>query len=122
MQIEKAFLKEIIIALFKNPHFNRIYKHFQKQMKNIENSKSDSQIVYQFYRLNINSKLLYMLNHLSFDRIYIPEKLTYKVLKYEYNRHVYEGIHRTYNRLQNAIYFSKMRKAIQSYIDNYSIC
>ena len=28
MQIEKAFLKKIIINLFKNPYFDRIYNHF----------------------------------------------------------------------------------------------
>ena len=42
----------------------------------------------------------------------VSEKLTYKILKYDYDRHVYEGIHRTYNRLRNVIYFSKMRKVI----------
>ena len=30
VQIEKTFLKKIIIKLFKNPHFNHIYNHFQK--------------------------------------------------------------------------------------------
>ena len=83
--------------------------------------KSGFQIVYQFYRLNVNSGFLYISNHSNFDRIYIFEKLIYKVLKYEHNYHVYEGIHRTYNRLRNVIYFLKMRKAIQNYINNCSI-
>ena len=30
MQIEKTFLKKIIIILFENSHFDRIYKYFQK--------------------------------------------------------------------------------------------
>ena len=30
VQIEKAFLKKIIIKLFKNPYFDRIYDYFQK--------------------------------------------------------------------------------------------
>ena len=30
VQIEKSFLKKIMIKLFKNLHFNRIYEHFQK--------------------------------------------------------------------------------------------
>ena len=53
-----------------------------------------------------------MLNHLKSNLIYILKKLIYKVLKYKYDYHIYKGIHRTYNRLRNAIYFSKMRKII----------
>ena len=40
-----------------------------------------------------------MLNYSKFNRIYIFEKLTYKVLKYEYNYYIYKRIHRIYNRL-----------------------
>ena len=36
-------------------------------MKNI---KSDFQIVYQFYRLNVNFELFYILNYSKSDRIY----------------------------------------------------
>ena len=52
----------------------------------------------------------------------IPETLTYKILEYAYNRHAYGGIYRTYDRLRNVVYFLRMRKGIQKYVDSCPLC
>ena len=122
VQAEKEFLKEIAAGLPKDPHFGKIHGHLKKQVKETETLESGPQATYQSYRLDIDSQLLYMLERSAPDRLCIPEKLVRQILEYGHDHHAHGGIHRTYDRLRSSVYFPKMRKVIQSYIEGCPAC
>ncbi len=122
VKAEEEFLKEISAALPKDPHFGRIYEHLHKQVKDSQHLESGPQTVYQAYRLDIGTDLLYMIERPGPDRLCIPGKVIQKVLQYGHDQHAHGGIHRTHDRLRSSVYFPKMRKVIQGYIDGCPAC
>ena len=63
-----AFIRDFLSI---DSHFDKIYNKLKQQIKDTMKKKIDSQIVYQLYRLNINSKLLYFVNRLESNRVCI---------------------------------------------------
>ena len=122
VQAEDEILKEISENLSTDPHFGRIFKHLREQINDTQNLKSGPQTTYQSYRFDPDINLLYMLNRPGSSRLCIPQKLTRKVLEYGHDSHAHGGINRTYDRLRTSVYFPKMRKVIQTYIESCPVC
>ena len=122
VQAENEFLKETSENLPNDPHFGRIFRHLQKQIKDTQDLESGPQTTYQSYRLDPDTSLLYMLDRSGPSRLCIPQMLTRKVLEYGHDSHAHGGINRTYDRLRTSVYFPKMRKVIQTYIDSCPAC
>lgn len=120
--IDKEFLHDFRDALKIDSYFRKVYKKLEKQVKNITKNFERSNIVYQFYRLNINIELLYLVNKLNSNRVFILKSLKRKMLEFAHNNYAHNNYHRTLNRLKITCYFSKIRIKIRAYIDQCSTC
>ena len=78
--------------------------------------------MYQFYKMNSNTSLLYLKNKSYFDKFYISKKSQKRILQYDHDEHVHEDIHRIYNVLHRLIFMFKMRQLIKIYDIVCSIC
>ena len=86
------------------------------------NDVDDSIIIYQSYKFDIDSDLLYLINRLSLDRVCISTVLKRDVMKFAHDNHAHENIHRTLNRIKVSIYDSKMRKKMLIYVESCLVC
>ena len=102
--------------------FKRIYEKLQQQTQNTINDVNDSITMYQFYRFDIDSDLLYLVNRFNFDRMCILTVLKRNVMKFAHDNHAHEDIHRILNRIKASTYFSKMRKKILIYVESCLVC
>ena len=122
IKISEKFLDKLKKSLKSNSIFKRIYEKLQQQIQNIINDVNDSITMYQFYKFDIDSDLLYLINRLNFDRVCISIVLKRDVMKFVHDNHTHENIHRILNRIKISTYFSKMRKKILVYVENCFVC
>ncbi len=115
--VNKEFLHSLRDALKIDLHFRKIYEKIEKQVKDIAKNFENPSIVYQSYQLNANIELLYLINKLNLDRVYISKLLEKKVLEFAHDNYVHDGHHRTLDRLKIVCYFLKIRSKIHAYID-----
>lgn len=90
-------------------------------MKDIAKNFENSNINYQSYRLNVDTRLLYLINKSNLDRVCILEILKSKMLEFAHDNYAHEDHHRTLDRLKTTCYFFKMKSKIHAYIDDCSI-
>jgi hypothetical protein len=110
-----SFLNIVWKTIFKNEIFDKIFQKIKKQMQNSEFNE-DNMIKYQFYRLNLESKLLYFIEITSFDRLCIFEKLSKNILFHAHDRNAHDEIYRIYDFLRRSIFISKMKKRVKKYV------
>ena len=122
LNIDENFQKFFREFLLKNSYFDKIYEKIQKQIKKIKNDESETQTIYQLYRLNIEFELLYFVNKLDSNKIYILISLQKKLFKFVYDNYTYKRINRFLNRFRRSIYFSKIKNRLKKYIDSYLVC
>ena len=122
IKANEKFLDKLKKSLKSDSIFKRIYEKLQQQTQNIMNDVNDSITIYQFYKLDIDSDLLYLVNRLSFDRVCISTILKRDVMKFVHDNHAHEDIHRILNRIKASTYFSKMRKKILVYVESCLVC
>ena len=85
----------------------------------IEDSKN---LMYYLYRFNLDSELLYLINHFNSNRICISASIKRCVIKYAHDNHVYNDFHKIINRFKQTTHFFKMRIKINRYIESCSTC
>ena len=78
--------------------------------------------MYQSYRLDLESQLLYLISRSKSDRLCISKILQKKVLEYAHDRHVHEEVHRTYDLLRRFVFISRMKKLVHEYVLSCSFC
>ena len=122
IRAEEEFLSSISEAIPEDPNFGKLFEILKKQMEVIKDNETGPNTVYQSYRLDPDSGLLYMVNKSGPDRMCISKKKTQELLQFAHDNQAHGGIHRTYDRLRLSIYFPKMRKTIQEYIDGCPAC
>ena len=122
IKISEKFLDKLKKSLKSNSIFKRIYEKLQQQIQNIINDVNDSITMYQFYKFDIDSDLLYLINRLNFDRVCISIVLKRDVIKFAHDNHAHEDIHRILNRIKASTYFSKMRKKMLVYVESCLVC
>ena len=109
-------------ALPSNSRFSKIYAEIQNQTSRFFSNESESQTVYQSYRLNSKTGLLYFVNKPDPDRLFIPAKLHQKISQFAHEYHRHEGIAKSLNRIRRCAYIFKLRKALQTYIESCPAC
>ena len=122
IKTSEKFLDRLKKSLKSNSIFKKIYEKLQQQTQNTMNDVNDSITMYQFYKLNIDSDLLYLVNRLNFDRVCISTVLKRDVMKFVHDNHAHEDIHRILNRIKASTYFLKMRKKMLIYVENCLVC
>ena len=122
IKVSEKFLDKLKKSLKFDSIFKRIYEKLQQQAQNTMNDVNDSITMYQFYRFDIDSDLLYLINRLSFDRVCISAILKRDVMKFAHDNHAHEDIHRILNRIKVSTYFSKMRKKMLIYVESCLVC
>jgi hypothetical protein len=115
------FLNIVRKTILKNEIFDKIFQKIKKQMQNSEFNE-DNMIKYQSYRLNLESKLLYLIEITSSDRLCIFEKLNKDILFHAHDRNAHVEIHRIYDFLRRSAFISEMRKRVKEYVTACSSC
>jgi hypothetical protein len=116
------FLNVVRDEIFKNDVFERIFQKIINQMKNSKNFIEIANFKYQSYRLNSESKLLYLTKRTNSDRLYISTKLSKNILFHVYDANAHDEIHRTYDFLRRSIFMINMKKRITKYVTTCSFC
>jgi hypothetical protein len=116
-----SFLKVVRKIILKDDVFDKIFQKIKEQMQNSEFSENNM-IKYQSYRLNLESKLLYLIEITNFDRLCIFEKLNKNILFHAHDRNAHDEIHRIYDFLRRSAFISKMRKRVKKYVTACSSC
>ena len=116
------FLKRVVKELTMNDVFKKIYTHLQNQIQRISFDENKLSTLYQFYRLNVDFQLLYLVSRSKSDRFCISKILQKKVLEYAHDRHAHERVHRTYNLLKRFMFIFKMKKFVNEYVLFCSFC
>lgn len=122
LEPDKEFLDAVAEALPKDAHFKRILRILETQVALTADEESGPNTVYQSYRIDPEKHLLYMVSKDGPDRLCIPATLVKDMLKYAHDTHAHGGTHRTIDRLRSAVFFPRMRKAVQSYVDGCPAC
>ena len=122
LNANEDFQKSLRESLFKDSYFGKIYKKIQKQIKKTENDESETQIIYQLYRLNTKFELLYFVNKLDPNRVCIPISLQKNLFKFAHDNYIYERINRSLDRFRRLVYLSRIKNRLKEYIDSYLVC
>jgi hypothetical protein len=91
----------------------------------MKNSKNFNEIVtfkYESYRLNSESKLLYLTKRTNSDRLCISAKLNKDILFHAHDANAHDEIHRIYDFLRKSIFMTDMKKKITKYVTTCSFC
>ena len=120
LNANEKFYAFIQNSLLIDSHFDKIYNKSKQQIKNTI-KKIDSQIVYQSYRLNINSNLFYFINRFESNRVCILIFLHFQLFQYVHDNHAYNKFNRFLYRFKQNAYIFKMKKLFQKYINDCSI-
>jgi hypothetical protein len=115
------FLNIVRKTILKNEIFDKIFQKIKKQMQNSEFNE-DNMIKYQSYRLNFESKLLYLIEITNSDRLCILEKLSKNILFHAHDRNAHVEIHRIYDFLRRSAFISEMKKRVKKYVTACSSC
>jgi hypothetical protein len=115
------FLNIVRKTILKNEIFDKIFQKIKKQMQNSEFNE-DNMIKYQSYRLNFESKFLYLIEITNSDRLCILEKLSKDILFHAHDRNAHVEIHRIYNFLRRSAFISEMKKRVKKYVTVCSSC
>ena len=116
------FTKPFVKPCPLNSRFSKIYGEIQNQISRLFSNESESQTVYQSYRLNSKTGLLYFVNKPDPDRLCIPAKLHQEISQFAHEYHAHEGIAKSWNRIRRSAYIFKLRKALQTYIESCFAC
>jgi hypothetical protein len=116
-----SFLKVVRKIIFKDDVFDRIFQKIKKQMQNSKFSENNM-IKYQSYRLNFESKLLYLIEITNSDRLCNFEKLSKDILFHVHDRNAHDEIYRIYDFLRRSAFISKMKKRVKKYVIACSSC
>lgn len=115
------FLKRVVKKLMINDIFKKIYAHLQKQIQKIDVNNKRLNTFYQFYKLDLDFKLLNLVSRSESNKLCILKALQKEILEYAYDKHAHEEVHRTYNFLRHSVFISKMKKLINEYVISYLI-
>jgi hypothetical protein len=116
-----SFLKVVRKIIFKDDVFDKIFQKIKEQMQNSKFNENNM-IKYQSYRLNFESKFLYLIEITSFDRLCIFQKLSEDILFHAYDRNAHDEIHRIYDFLRKSTFISKIKKRVKKYVTACSFC
>jgi predicted XRE-type DNA-binding protein len=116
------FLNVVRDEIFKNDVFERIFQKIINQMKNSKNFIEIVNFKYQSYRLNSESKLLYLTKWTDSDRLCISAKLSKDILFHVHDANAHDEIHRTYDFLRKSIFMTDMKKRVTKYVTTCSFC
>ena len=116
------FFQKIKIDFFNDKTFVKIVTKMKKLIENTKNMNENSTTQYQFYRWNIDKKLLYLKNKSNSDRLCVSASCHERIFKYAHDEHVHEEIKRTYNFFFRSIFIFKMKKIIIEYVISCSTC
>lgn len=122
LNADDEFRSTIRESLPSDPHFGKLYKKIQDQVDETRNSETGPKTVYQSYRLDLDSGLLYFVNKPEPDRICIPANLQLQLFQFAHDNHAHGGINRSLNRIRRSAYIPKLKKHLQTYIDGCPAC
>jgi hypothetical protein len=114
------FVNVVRDEIFKNDVFEKIFQKIINQMKNSENFNEIVNFKYQSYRLDSESKLLYLTKRTDSDRLCISTKLNKDILFHVYDANAHNEIHRIYDFLRRSVFMTNMKKKITKYVTTCS--
>jgi hypothetical protein len=116
------FLDRVVKKLKIDDVFKKIYAHLQKQVRRIAISNEEVNILYQFYRLDLESRLLYLVNRSKSNRLCILKVLQKEILEYAHDKHAHDEMHRTYDLLRRSVFILKMKRLVSEYVLFCLVC
>jgi hypothetical protein len=116
------FLNVVRDEILKNDVFERIFQKIINQMKNSKKFTEIANFKYQSYRLNSESKLLYLTKRTSSNRLCISTKLSKDILFHAHHANAHDEIHQIYDFLQRSIFMTNMKKKVTEYVTTCSFC
>jgi hypothetical protein len=116
------FLNVVHDEILKNDIFEKIFQKIINQMKNSKNFNEIVNFNYQSYRVNSESKLLYLTKRTDSNRLCISTKLSKKILFHAHDANTHNEIHRIYDFLRKSIFMTNIKKKITKYVTTCSFC
>ena len=74
------------------------------------------------FRIDPNTKLLYLKDADSDDRLCIPNSMHKRIMETAHDQRVHPGINHTLDFLQKSVYMANMSKLVQGYIHSCPVC
>jgi hypothetical protein len=119
---KNGFFDHLANALPENGTFRKIHKHLSDQVERTKNDEDEANTTYQFYRLNSDTGLLYLVSQPDPNRLCIPKALEKEVLEYAHDKHAHGEVHRTYDLLRRSVFMPKMKKLVHDYVTSCPFC
>jgi hypothetical protein len=116
------FLNVVRDEIRKIDVFEKIFQKIINQMKNSQDFNEIVNFKYQSYRLDSESKLLYLTKWTDSDRLCISTKLSKDILFHAHDANAHDEIHRIYDFLRKSIFMINMKKKITKYVTTCSFC
>ena len=97
-------------------------KKLKVQIEKIKNDDDELKTLYQSYKMNSVTNLLYFRSKSDSDRLCISESSWKRILQYAHNEHAYERVHRIYELFRKSIFISRMRFFVKEYVITCFAC
>src|ERR1700722_13091269 len=123
LHIQNEFVKTIVDNLPTDKSLERFYKRIVERYDNTVNDEDGPTSTLASFRYDPESKLLFFREPQSdTERLCLPLACHQETLQMAHDNRSHVGIHRTYNYLRPQIFIHRLKRLVETYVNNCPIC